>query len=246
MMLLMTFEPRTKGLILEKNQILRILIATLILSGFLMRKNFCAKLNSIFTFKTYDFVSELKESLISHENIKTVIASDTFEYELIKRTNSKVGKMLIKQTFVKVEEMIKRLLEGDVIIVSSWNRMRSLPSKYPFLPIVSFKCGPDLPHFWLPVSKESKHFKKLYFWMQIASDSGIFIHAKTKAELVGKVKARQTYGIMEAIYRNSELARKTKNYSKETNVLLLSKFELLFGFVIATLFLLHEKLRNRN
>lgn len=250
MMLLMALEPRTSGLILEKSPVIRIVITTLILSGFTMRKNFCAKLNSIFAYETYDYVSDLDESLLAHAHIEWVITQSSFSFNLIRQTvSSKVKGMVRKEAQTKeLDQMITRLLRNDAILIGSWDQLKTLPSRHPFLPVVSFKCGPDLPLFSFPVNKNSIYYRKLYWWLQVAFDSGIHQHATTEAEMIKKIKGGNWDAKLLSVFRNSSFGSHGQ-YSKETNVLLLSKYEMLFGYLIAALFLLHETLdshKNRN
>lgn len=80
--LLATFEPRTVGVINVKQVAIRIIITTAILTGFLMRKAFCSKLNALFAFEGADYVKNLNESLAASQ-ITTLAPVGHIPYALV-------------------------------------------------------------------------------------------------------------------------------------------------------------------
>lgn len=164
--LLIGFDQRLFGLLLERSYSVRIVISSAILAGLILRKCFGAQLNAIWAFDSFDFVSDLNASLSAHPEIKTII------------TPNFIGEMLIKE-YTDLEERyeiksrlhpdylqdLKELLNNESVYFAVYEHLRDIQQRFPFLPTKLSKLNGFLGEtamFYFPIYKGSPHFRKIF------------------------------------------------------------------------------------
>lgn len=244
--LLATFEPRAFGLLKEKALAIRLILTALILVGFLMKKTFCSKLNSLFAFQSYTYVESLEECL-ENDSILKVVAFRQIIFNLIKNKYNLPPRVQVSQIWTLSPtnfDLIKQLLEGETIAVGPENYLSILQFAYPFLPLKTVPGDKKWPVYRFPILKDSRHFRKLYYCLQATFETGIYHYASRQVDQIEKYHNRKAYTFVEEIYQNSTQSFQ-KKFSKDINCLKLSTLILVFGIVISGAFLFLESVREK-
>lgn len=231
MALLVAVEPRTNGLIREKRFAVRIIIAVLILSGFVMRKNFGAKLNAIFAFRNYDYVKDFGDSLRQNKFSNNVIARNQFMFDYVRKTLELDMNVILDHRSDQLP-LMRQFLQNEAVFVDHYAYLKRFQEKFDFLPLSVSKCGEELPICFFPIVTWSRHFKGLYRSLQLAFDHGIYRFAQQQTDMYDKLKSRPVYVQLFDIFERSWLLS-VDEYKKESNVLLLCKFVVLGGTLVA-------------
>lgn len=130
-----------------------------------MRKNFKAKLNSLFTFRDHSIVENLGESLESNAAIKEIFLT------------SYVQMMELKQTFgtdqynieyqdrkdTASDRVMKPLLDNEAIFVGGYSEMSVIKNTYPFLPLEISELKSSAMHYIWPIPLNCSRFKEIYY-----------------------------------------------------------------------------------
>lgn len=165
--LLTTFEPRTYGLLKEKNLTIRLIITTAILTGFLMKKTFCSKLNALFAFQSFNYVSDLNCSLSKDTSLDTVYVVGTLGFHLIRKTNSYTLPKRLNLTHIVLlnvyeKDLVRKVIDGEAVLVGTDMDIKTVPLTFPFLPLMKTATDQQMPVYNFPISKRSRYFHEIY------------------------------------------------------------------------------------
>lgn len=160
----MTLEPRTYGLITQTNNLIRVLIAVIILPGFLMRKHFCGRLSGMFAFEAPDLITSF-ESLTKRESIKNIYVHNTVSHDLLNKNSVLKAKYNIeKRNFKELYtlKLVKDLLSGESVLLDYFQHLQLVKLQYPFLPLFLSGVEHSIQTMTFPILKHSKIALELY------------------------------------------------------------------------------------
>lgn len=212
-----------------------------------MRKNFGAKINAIFTFQSFDYVTDLGNSLEANRDIKFVITRGWQCKALIKPHLPSTEYKILENHKTDIEA-IESLLNHDSIYIFTFDTLEELVALYPFLPAkLTGLVGAlgQTPFYHFPIIKFSPLYSKLYRWQHIAFDCGITTH------IFDELKIRNQRNVFESlysefyeIYLKSDYFKRFGQYigdaRRESNIITLCTVVLLLGFTLALAFLFYE------
>lgn len=236
------------GLIRERDTTFRIIIAVSIFTGLQMRKNFCAKINALFAFRSYDYIFNLNESLQADDSIKFILTKYGGSMVGLQRARPDLAEKYPIWPIMNEKNRIEQFFEDDSIIVYSEDDLGNLLLKYPFLPAKITRLddlGTSLL-FYFPIVKQSPLLPKIYKSLHRAYDTGIadYILKEMKLREQRKLVESHTYEKVLNIYHQSKYFRRygnqTKEADREKNVFTLCSYLAIIGFVQATVFLMRE------
>lgn len=166
MSLLIGFDPRTYGLIREKSCVIRIVIGASILTGFIMRKCFGCQLNAVWMLESFDYVSDLNESLKAHPRIQRILTNFMGGTILSSRWDLYEKPYDVPLYDDREEVMILGdLLEGDAVYLYVFEVLKQVQIKYPFLPTQLSRLNGFFGQttiYYFPIYRHSPHFAKIY------------------------------------------------------------------------------------
>lgn len=134
-------------------------------TGLLMRTNFKAKLNSLFTFRGHSFVENLEESLESNEEIKEIFS---ISYVGMVSLKQKLGTERYNIEYqdkkdTTSDRVIKAILDNEAIFVGGLGDLQSLTDTYPFLPLEIAEIETSANYFIWALPLSCPRLKPIYF-----------------------------------------------------------------------------------
>lgn len=168
-LLLMALEPRVPGLVRERQKSVRIAITVSILAGMVMRKNFYAKINAIFAFQSFDFVSDLNDSLHRNPDVKSIVTKDIGGAMVLQEIDDIRRHYEVTAYNARLTEVdrLDYFLNNKSIYFYTFVHVERIATQFPFIPAkLSRLYGlfGDTPVYFFPVSKYSPLFGRLYKW----------------------------------------------------------------------------------
>lgn len=165
MLLLITLEPRSNGLINEKKIAIQFVIAAVILSGFLMRKTFYGGLNAAFAVESYNYISDFSDLGQNLENEKLLFFNEV-SYVIVKKRG-----MLPEDEFElslhRLQTMysllfVAELLNGRAVYIGYSSNLQIMVLRYPYLPLKVSGIGQSELTLSFPIVKYSPLKDRLY------------------------------------------------------------------------------------
>lgn len=245
MSLFMSLEPRVPGLAKERNQIIRIIITVLILSGLLMRKSFLAQIKAVFAIEPFSVVTDLNEGLRKSDTKSIIVNSLYSKSFLEKKTKLAKGYDIIGFDIDEVER-IKYFLNNESVWLNDYRGLDKLINQYPLIPgrLTTINMFGPFAIYYFPISTESQYFKQIYKWANVALNLGItnYIFKEMKVRDRYEVIKNKSDKKVEKIYYTSiyfaELSKHEKiNLIKVSSCMLASGFLVAFAFFFRELYL---------